>query len=73
MNNIFTTSCVICGKDIHPDRLAAGYTTCFTCADNQHDEKIPKALIHSTSKEGDFEVEVVSAKNFHHIRTYTDQ
>ena len=67
---ISSNLCVNCKKPIEPERVELGLLLCFKCADDRHDEVVPKALIHSVSKEGDFEIEVVNKKDFNHIQSY---
>jgi hypothetical protein len=69
MQNISSNLCTICSRPIEPERLELGYLLCFRCADSLP-EQGPRGLVHSTSPEGDFEVEVVSNNEFNKIKSY---
>ena len=68
--NISSNLCTICTRPIEPERLELGFLICFLCADTLPEAPRPRALVHCISLEGDFEVEVVSAKDYTKIKSY---
>lgn len=70
--NISSNICSICTRPIEPERLELSLLLCFACADSLDERHYAKAVIHSTSPEGDYEVEIVSGTEYTKLKHYND-